>query len=158
MKVEKDTHVDRKLAPLNIENGIERFSSTVALRRFIDIAQSLRKLNRCMFMYRLHTAVSYVFSKLIIIPKQVVQMGRACARGDFANALKWYERYYPVFKDLFIETNPGPVKAAMAMMSLLEPVWRLPMVPPSEANYTKIEAVLRSSGLLGGSTRSQHAD
>ena len=47
----------------------------------------------------------------------------------------------------FVESNPIPVKAAMAMMGLLEPVWRLPMTPPSEANRAKIEAVLKSCGL-----------
>ena len=48
----------------------------------------------------------------------------------------------------FVESNPIPVKAAMAMMGLLEPIWRLPMVAPSEANRTKIESVLDSVGLL----------
>jgi len=43
------------------------------------------------------------------------------------------------------------------MMGLLEPVWRLPMVPPSEANRAKVEAVLKSTGLLA-TTRSTHAD
>src|SRR5208282_5928083 len=47
-----------------------------------------------------------------IIPKQVAQMVQACVRGDFAAARKWHERYFPIFKDLFIESNPGPVKAA----------------------------------------------
>ena len=45
----------------------------------------------------------------------------------------------------------------MAMMGLLEPVWRLPMTPPSEASRAKIEAVLKSCGLLAA-TRSTHAD
>jgi 4-hydroxy-tetrahydrodipicolinate synthase len=49
-----------------------------------------------------------------------------------------------------VESNPGPVKAAMALMGLLEPVWRLPMVPPSPANLAKIETVLQSAGLLSG--------
>jgi len=50
----------------------------------------------------------------------------------------------------FVESNPIPVKAAMAMMGLLEPVWRLPMCPPSQASSAKIEAVLESCGLLAG--------
>jgi hypothetical protein len=45
----------------------------------------------------------------------------------------------------------------MAMMNLLEPVWRLPLVPPSEASRAKIEAVLKSTGLIPA-TRSTHAD
>jgi 4-hydroxy-tetrahydrodipicolinate synthase len=50
----------------------------------------------------------------------------------------------------FVESNPIPVKAAMALMGLLEPVWRLPMVPPSQGNLAKIESVLQSVGLLHG--------
>ena len=50
----------------------------------------------------------------------------------------------------FVETSPGPVKFAMARMGLLEPVWRLPMVPPQPASQQKIEAVLESLGLLAG--------
>ena len=48
----------------------------------------------------------------------------------------------------FVESNPIPVKAAMALMGLLEPVWRLPLVPPLAANTTRIEEVLRDLGLL----------
>ena len=55
----------------------------------------------------------------------------------------------------FVEANPQPVKAAMAMMGLLEPVWRLPMTAPSDASRAKIEAVLKSCGVL---SRSMHAD
>jgi 4-hydroxy-tetrahydrodipicolinate synthase len=50
----------------------------------------------------------------------------------------------------FVESNPIPVKAAMALMGLVEPVWRLPMVAPSAASLAKIETVLQSVGLLGG--------
>jgi 4-hydroxy-tetrahydrodipicolinate synthase len=48
----------------------------------------------------------------------------------------------------FIESSPGPVKAAMAMMGLLEPVWRLPLVAPNAASQAKIEKVLETCGLL----------
>jgi 4-hydroxy-tetrahydrodipicolinate synthase len=57
----------------------------------------------------------------------------------------------------FVESNPIPVKAAMAMMGLCEPVWRLPMTAPTAANRAKIEAVLEQVGLLQTS-RSMHAD
>jgi 4-hydroxy-tetrahydrodipicolinate synthase len=49
----------------------------------------------------------------------------------------------------FIEANPIPVKAAMGLMRLLEPVYRLPMCPPTAASLTRIEKVLESAGLLG---------
>ena len=48
----------------------------------------------------------------------------------------------------FVESNPIPVKAAMALMGLLEPVWRLPLVPPSAASQARIEKVLRDLALL----------
>ena len=47
----------------------------------------------------------------------------------------------------FVETNPIPVKAAMALMGLLEPVWRLPLVAPSAVNQEKIRGILEALGL-----------
>ena len=61
----------------------------------------------------------------------------------------------------FVESNPIPVKAAMAMMGLLEPVYRLPMVPPLPQSQARIEAVLKSVGLLAAplaGARGTHAD
>jgi 4-hydroxy-tetrahydrodipicolinate synthase len=49
-----------------------------------------------------------------------------------------------------VESNPIPVKAAMALMGLLEPVYRLPLVPPSQASLKRIEGVLDAAGLLRG--------
>ena len=71
-----------------------------------------------------------------------------CQRGDFAAARKMYIKWLPLMNVNFVESNPIPVKAAMALMGLLEPVWRLPMVPPSPASLAKIEKVLESVGLL----------
>jgi 4-hydroxy-tetrahydrodipicolinate synthase len=59
-----------------------------------------------------------------------------------------FYRYLPLMDVLFVESNPGPVKAAVAAMGLCEPVWRLPLVPPQPASRTKIEGVLRQLGLL----------
>ena len=50
----------------------------------------------------------------------------------------------------FIESNPIPVKSAMASMGLLEEVYRLPMVPPRPASKQRIEAVLQALGIGGG--------
>jgi len=61
----------------------------------------------------------------------------------------------------FVESNPIPVKAAMATMGLIEPAYRLPMCPPQPQNQAKIEAVLKSSGLLpvaAMASRGTHAD
>lgn len=83
-----------------------------------------------------------------IIPKQVTQMVQACAKGNFAAARRIYERYYQVFKDLFIETNPVPVKAAAAMLGQLEEEYRLPLVPLSEKNRNILKTTLTQCGIL----------
>jgi 4-hydroxy-tetrahydrodipicolinate synthase len=53
-----------------------------------------------------------------------------------------------LFKDLFIETNPVPVKAALAMMGQIEEEYRLPLVPMSGANRAKLRATLEECGIL----------
>jgi 4-hydroxy-tetrahydrodipicolinate synthase len=68
--------------------------------------------------------------------------------NDFAEARKIHRRYSRLMEANFIETNPGPVKAAMALMGLLEPVWRLPMVAPKPENLAKIRVALESVGLI----------
>src|SRR6476660_1721966 len=64
-----------------------------------------------------------------VIPRQVADMVKAFAAGKTRVALKLHEKYYGLFKDLFIETNPIPVKAALAMMQMVEEEYRLPLVP-----------------------------
>jgi 4-hydroxy-tetrahydrodipicolinate synthase len=48
----------------------------------------------------------------------------------------------------FVEVSPGPVKFALARMGLLEPVWRLPMVPPAASSQKKVDDVLQALGML----------
>lgn len=91
------------------------------------------------------------------IPAEFSKLTRLALAGDFAGARALQRQWFPLMEVNFCEVNPGPVKAAMGMMGLLDPVFRLPMVPPSDANRTKIEAVLESSGLLAAA-RSSHAD
>lgn len=83
------------------------------------------------------------------IPAEMTQLAQACLHGDYEEARRIQARYLPLMNINFVESNPIPVKAAMGMMGLLEPVYRLPMVPPSPANQAKIEKVLESVGLLG---------
>ncbi len=82
------------------------------------------------------------------IPKEMTLLAQAALDGDFARARELQRQYLPLMDVNFVESNPIPVKAAMAMMGLLEPVWRLPMVPPGEANRAKIEKVLETLRLL----------
>jgi 4-hydroxy-tetrahydrodipicolinate synthase len=83
-----------------------------------------------------------------VIPRQVAQMVRLFAAGKTRAALKLHERYYPLIKDLFIETNPVPVKAALAMMGQIEEEYRLPLAPMASRNRAILAATLKSSGLL----------
>src|SRR5580658_2197986 len=82
------------------------------------------------------------------IPAEMTELTRLAMAGDFAGARALQRRWLPLMEVNFVESNPIPVKAALAMMGLLEPVWRLPITPPSESNRAKIDAVLKSCGLL----------
>ena len=83
-----------------------------------------------------------------VIPREVSKMVRAFAAGKIAEAQKLHAKYYPVFKDLFIETNPVPVKAALAMMGRMEEEYRLPLVPMSAANKAVLLKTLKAVGVL----------
>jgi 4-hydroxy-tetrahydrodipicolinate synthase len=83
-----------------------------------------------------------------VIPREVAHMVRAYANGNQSLALKLHEKYYPVFKDLFIESNPGPAKAALNMLGLMEDELRLPLVPVSAGNREKLRKTLKACGVL----------
>lgn len=82
------------------------------------------------------------------IPAEMTELARECLINDFAGARELQRKYLPLMIVNFVESNPIPVKAAMAAMGLLEPVWRLPLVAPQPQNQAKIEAVLSQVGLL----------
>ena len=82
------------------------------------------------------------------IPAAMSDLTRRANRNDFDGARKLQRGYFPLMQVNFIEANPIPVKWAMSVMDLLEPVYRLPMVEPSAANKQKIGQVLESAGLL----------
>jgi 4-hydroxy-tetrahydrodipicolinate synthase len=81
------------------------------------------------------------------IPAEMTALAQSCLRGEYDAARAIQRRFLPLMNVNFVESNPIPVKAAMAIMGLLEPVWRLPMCPPSSANQSKIEKVLESVGV-----------
>jgi len=83
-----------------------------------------------------------------VIPREVSDMVKAFAKGNAAAALKLHQKLYPLFKDLFIETNPVPVKAALAMMGMLKEEYRLPLVAMSAANREKLRKTLKAVGVL----------
>jgi 4-hydroxy-tetrahydrodipicolinate synthase len=83
------------------------------------------------------------------VPREMVQMVEAAERGDYATARTIHTRLMPLLSVNFIESNPGPVKAAMAEMGLLELVYRLPVVAPRPESRQKIAKVLADLELTG---------
>ena len=83
-----------------------------------------------------------------VIPREVSQMVKLFASGKSAAALRLHEKFYPLFKDLFIETNPTPVKAALAMMKLIEEEYRLPLVQMNPKNWEALRTTLKRCGVL----------
>jgi 4-hydroxy-tetrahydrodipicolinate synthase len=82
------------------------------------------------------------------IPREMSQLTRLALQGDYPTAREIHRRYHPLMEINFVESNPIPVKAALAEMGLLEPVWRLPLVPPKAENRARIRAVLESLELV----------
>lgn len=83
-----------------------------------------------------------------LIPGQVQALCQAWLTGRPAEATRLHAALYPVFRDLFIETNPIPLKAAMAMAGLIEEEYRLPLCPMAPKNRELLQATLRRAGLL----------
>jgi len=91
------------------------------------------------------------------IPGEMTKLTQLGLAGDFAAARAMQRTWLPLMEVNFVESNPIPVKAAMAQMGLCELVYRLPMTPPSPENQAKIAAVLKACGLIAGA-RHSHAD
>jgi len=81
-----------------------------------------------------------------LIPKEVVDMVNYFLEGKLDKAMKLHYKMMPVFKALFIETNPIPVKASMGLIGLLTPEWRLPLCPPVDETTEKLKKVLKEYG------------
>ena len=86
-------------------------------------------------------------------PAEMAHIVEMCERGDYVGAQKLHNWLLPLIQVNFVESNPIPCKAAMAAMGLLEEVYRLPLVPPSDGARTKIMAVLQQLKMLGAAAR-----
>jgi len=84
------------------------------------------------------------------MPAEVARMIEAAERNDFAAARSIHHRMMPLMLANFVESNPGPVKAAMAAMGLIEESYRLPLVAPKPESKEKIVRTLKDLGLLKG--------
>jgi 4-hydroxy-tetrahydrodipicolinate synthase len=82
------------------------------------------------------------------IPAEMTLLTRLALQNDFPAARQLHRRYLPLMEVNFVESNPIPVKAAMAELGLLKPVWRLPLVAPGRESMARIRAVLESLNLV----------
>ena len=87
-------------------------------------------------------AVGVVSVASNVIPKEMKQLVDLCAAGDYGLASAMHRKLYRFFKGMFIETNPIPVKAAMAMRGLIEEEYRLPLCPLADKNREVLRQIL----------------
>lgn len=83
-----------------------------------------------------------------IAPADVARMCTLALEGNYAEAQKIHYRLMPLFKALFYETNPMPVKAGLARMGMIKNILRLPLVPMSEPQFKRLEQVLQKLNLI----------
>jgi 4-hydroxy-tetrahydrodipicolinate synthase len=81
-------------------------------------------------------------------PRRMSALARACSEGEWREARGLNRELYPLMKANFIETSPGPVKAALAMMGKIREVYRLPMVPVTTETKSKLRRVLTDLRLI----------
>jgi 4-hydroxy-tetrahydrodipicolinate synthase len=83
-----------------------------------------------------------------IVPRETADLVHAALDGDWKRARDLHFRLFPLARAAFLETNPIPIKEAMAMAGMLEPEFRLPMCRMSDANREKLRAILKPYGLI----------
>jgi 4-hydroxy-tetrahydrodipicolinate synthase len=85
-----------------------------------------------------------------IVPAEMANMMNCAEKGDFNSARKWHEKIYAFHDLMFMETNPSPVKAALAMMGKCTDEVRLPLCKISNDNAEKLKKALKTYGLIKG--------
>jgi len=83
-----------------------------------------------------------------ILPRETADLVHAALDGDWKRARDLHYRLFPLARAAFLETNPIPIKEAMAMAGMIEPEFRLPMCRMSDANREKLRAILKSYSLV----------
>ena len=87
-------------------------------------------------------AVGVVSVASNVIPKEMKRLVDVCLAGNFAEAAAMHHKLYKFFKAMFVETNPIPVKAALAIRGLVDEEYRLPLCPPSDKNREFLREIL----------------
>jgi 4-hydroxy-tetrahydrodipicolinate synthase len=82
------------------------------------------------------------------IPAEMTRITQLCLAGDFVAAREIHRKYFRLMEANFVETNPGPVKAALGLIGLLDPYFRLPLVAPKPENLERIRVALEAVGLV----------
>ena len=86
-----------------------------------------------------------------VAPEYMVRLAEALLEGDIATARSLHHKLSPLFRNCFVESNPIPVKAAMAAMGLIENSLRLPLVPAEDSTCALLEKTVRELGLCPAS-------
>jgi 4-hydroxy-tetrahydrodipicolinate synthase len=93
-------------------------------------------------------AVGVISVTANVMPRETAALAAAGLAGDWEKARELHYRLYPLSKAMFIETNPIPVKTALALMGRVEEEFRLPLGRIAPENREKLRAVLAGMGLL----------
>jgi len=83
-----------------------------------------------------------------VAPRLCAEMQEACLNGDYASALKLQDRLMPLHTNLFLETNPSPVKYAASVLGLMQDDVRLPLIPVSEGTKQAVRSAMVHAGLI----------
>jgi 4-hydroxy-tetrahydrodipicolinate synthase len=83
-----------------------------------------------------------------VAPRLCAEFQAACLRGDYVEALKFHDKLMPLHTNLFMETNPSPIKYALSLLGKLTADVRLPMVPVSEPTKAAVRSAMVHAGLL----------
>ena len=82
------------------------------------------------------------------IPREMAEMTRAALDNDWETARRIHRKYLPLMQANFIESNPLPVKAVLAMMGKIEEVYRLPLLPMRRDTRSKLQKIAAEAGLI----------
>jgi 4-hydroxy-tetrahydrodipicolinate synthase len=82
-----------------------------------------------------------------VVPKEVSMLVNHALKGNYAEAEKIHRKYYPLFRDLFIEANPGPTKYVLSRKGWMTEEVRLPLVPPQPHNRALLDKLIKNLGI-----------
>jgi 4-hydroxy-tetrahydrodipicolinate synthase len=82
-----------------------------------------------------------------LVPSQVASLVNAALAGDYSAARENHFHLYPLFKELFVESNPAPAKYALSLLGKMQPDVRLPLAPLAESSRNRVEIAMRQTGL-----------